>query len=341
MKTVFESETGLLHDMGPSHLEAPIRLSLIKTAIKESGLKPKFKSASPASLEDIYHVHSKSLVEELRESSLHERTEFTPDTIANRHTWKAAIHAVGGSIQAANEAYRKKHTVFAMVRPPGHHATVNAIMGFCFLNNIAIAAETLIRSEDLRKVAILDIDNHHGNGTQDIFYHRPDVLYASLHASPRFAYPGTGWIEQVGEGEGIGKTVNIPLPYQIDDSSYLTVLNQLVIPIIEEYDPDALLISLGLDGLKDDPYGALGLSTEGFRNIGRSVAKLGKKVKNRIAVFLEGGYKYNEIGEATVHFFEGLKEGSPPAFEEDIQSPYLDQVLRKSRAIFRNYWTSI
>lgn len=327
--------------MGSTHLEAPVRLSLIKTAILESALKPKFKTASPASLEEIYRVHSKELVEELQETALHERTEFTPDTIANRFTWDAAVHAAGGSIQTAHEAYKKKHTVFAMLRPPGHHATVNAIMGFCFLNNIAIAAESLIKNEKVKKVAILDVDNHHGNGTQDIFYHRADVLYASLHASPRFAYPGTGWIEQVGEGEGIGKTINIPLPYQVQDSPYLTILNELVIPIIQEFNPDILLISLGLDGLKNDPYGALGLSTEGFLNIGRSIAQLSKTVKNRIGVFLEGGYKYDEIGEATVRFFEGLKEGGTPIFEPDYSSSYLDQVLRKSRAIFRKYWTSI
>lgn len=341
MKSVFESETGMLHAMGHGHLEAPIRLSLIKEAIEKSALKPKFKTSPPASFEDIYRVHSKHLVEALIESSHHERTEFTPDTIANKYTWNAALHAAGGSIQAAIEAYNKKGITFAMLRPPGHHATVNAVMGFCFLNNIAIAAEALFHKKKVRKIAIVDVDNHHGNGTQDIFYHRSDVLYTSLHASPRIAYPGTGWIEQVGEGEGIGKNVNIPLPLRTEDDGYLVALNEIVVPIVKEFDPDILLISLGLDGLRDDPYGALGLSTTGFFKIGQSLASIKKEVKGRVAVFLEGGYKYAEIGEATVKFFEGLEQGDKPQFDSSKIPEQLGIVLKKAKGILRNYWTNL
>ncbi len=342
MIPVYESSTGLLHEMGPGHLEAPVRLTLIKQALEKSNLGFEFIPSIPVTEKQLLAVHSPELIAEIKESSLYRWTEFTPDTIANQHTWNAALHAAGGSIQAAFESYKKKHVSFAMLRPPGHHATVNAAMGFCFFNNIAIAAEILHKTFQVNRIAIVDIDNHHGNGTQDIFYHRADVLYASLHASPRVAYPGTGWLEQIGEGEGIGKTLNFPLPPKTGDEEYLTAFTEIFLPVINEFSPDMILVSLGLDGLAGDPYGALSLSTTAFTQLGHLISYLAdKNCHQRIAVTLEGGYNYGKIGEATVNFFSGLKTPRMIEFSNDVFSEMFENTLRKAKAIFRNYWSSI
>ena len=345
MVVVFESETGLLHDMGELHLESPVRQKIIKNELEMSQLsfKLSFESAKPATIKELELIHTANHIRDVQQTQHRDRTEFTPDTIANRHTWIAAMHAAGGTVQAAIHTFKKKETTFAMLRPPGHHATRNAAMGFCFFNNIALAAENLIQTTKVKRVAILDIDNHHGNGTQDIFYDRGDVLYASLHLAPQFSYPGTGYITDVGTGEGLGKTINFPLPFQTEDAEYLVALNEVIIPIIRDYNPDVLLVSLGLDGLNSDPYGGLGLTPDGFFNIGLSLASLKQLVNKRVCVVLEGGYKYSEIGIATRKFFEGLETEtniSYPTAALTTLSPQFEMTLREAKGFFRQYWTN-
>lgn len=334
---VFFPKQGLLHEMGTEHLESPKRLQVLYEALEEhqKELKIKFKKSEPVSKEDLMTIHTHNLVALIENSSKVERTYLTPDTITNSDTWKASLAAAGAAKEAVREAYKKKTTTVALVRPPGHHATSDVAMGFCFFNNIALAAELFL--EDLSKkhrVLILDIDQHHGNGTQDIFYNRQDVLYMSLHCNPKYSFPGTGEPLELGKGKGLGYSINIPLPFETDDDSYMNAFDQIVLPIAKFYDPEIILISMGFDALLGDPYGELGLTPNGFFRIGSRIAQLKKGCKNRVACILEGGYKYEDLGEAIYMFLKGLDQKGKveDVREEDSRD------IERLKAIFRNYW---
>jgi len=325
--------------MGIDHLEAPERIKIIDDALRSSDLPIEFIKAAVARPKEIIHTHKKELFDRVKHSQQKGRMTFTPDTIANKHTFQAALTAAGGSIQTAINLY-KNHS-FAMLRPPGHHATTNTAMGFCFFNNIAIATTHLLRNKS-KRVAIIDIDNHHGNGTQDIFYTNPDVLYLSLHAGPTITFPGTGYLDEVGEAEGIGKTVNVPLPYHTTDDDYLYAFDTIFSPIIHQYRPDTILVSLGLDALESDPYGSLSLSLDVYHQLGMRIARLQKQLtKRKVGVFLEGGYKYEELGQATVNFFEALLY--PEKYDRYILNPTrkMQKIIYHVRSFQRNYWYGI
>jgi acetoin utilization deacetylase AcuC-like enzyme len=334
---VFHHPNSQKHEMGEHHLEAPIRTQIIEEALKNAQFKTKFVQSKVAEENEILEIHSQALLETLKNSINHPQVFLTGDTITNPFTFDAAMTSAGGSLQVS-EHIKDRSLQFAMLRPPGHHATLGVAMGFCFFNNIALAANALLK-DNFNRVVILDVDNHHGNGTQGIFERHPEVLYLSLHADPRVAYPGTGYSDEIGIGEGIGTTVNVPLPYKTKDSDYLVAFDEVVTPIIEQYKPDAILVSLGIDGLEGDPYGALGLSTHLFSEIGARIGSLGERLcKKRIGVVLEGGYKYEEIGEATNLFFEGLLNPKTETTQSPDLSNKFENTLRNIKAIQRNYW---
>lgn len=325
----------MLHEMGPDHLEAPARIKIIEEALRGSSLKLNFIEANEAKDVDILMVHSEDLLNLMRRSTGIAKIQITNDTFTNMYTYSAALTSAGGAIQTA-EGLDTNHG-FSMLRPPGHHATREAAMGFCFFNNMAIAAKVAMKKYD--KILILDMDNHFGNGTSNSFENDPNILYISLHADPEASYPGTGHAETVGTHEGLGKTVNLPLPWKLEDADYLVALDEVVIPIAEQFNPDAILVSLGLDGLEGDPYGALGLTTDAYYEMGRRIGALNQRVTNKkVGTILEGGYKYSEIGKATVSYFEGLLD---PKGEERVQpklSTKFTYALRKIKAIQRNHW---
>lgn len=326
--------------MGEHHLEAPVRVEIIEQALRDSKLSINFKEARPATVEEILSVHSPYLYDAVFDSSGQEQTVFTLDTIANAFTYDSAMTAAGGALEIAENIGSKK-LQFGMLRPPGHHSTYDAAMGFCFFNNIALAAQKLL-DKKYKRIAIIDIDHHHGNGTQELFYGQHEVLYTSLHADPHVAFPGTGFIEETGFGEGIGKTVNIPLPVKTSDADYLTGFDEVIFPIVNQYKPDAILVSLGLDGLNDDPYGVLGLSTTLFYEAGKRIAQLAQKhCKNKIGVILEGGYKYDEIGIATEKFFQGLENPNGESYIIPDLTYRFEQVLRTVKATQRSHWFDI
>lgn len=325
--------------MGEDHLEAPIRIELIEEHLRNSKLNPKFINAKQATQEEINEIHSPELHRAVKLSAQSDNTVFTLDTLANEFTYEAALTAAGGAIQVA-EKIKDRSIQFGMLRPPGHHSTFDTAMGFCFFNNIAITTNTLLK-QNYKRVAIIDVDHHHGNGTQDLFYMN-QVLYTSMHADPTVSFPGTGFANEVGHGNGIGKTVNIPLPIKTNDENWLAGFDEVIAPIVTQYKPDAILVSLGLDALDNDPYGVLGLTPDGFFEIGKRIGKLGNQLcKKRVGVMLEGGYKYEELGIATEKFFSGLIDFK----QESIIKPNLnyrfEQVLREVKAIQRNHWFDI
>ncbi|ANF56236.1 histone deacetylase family protein [Halotalea alkalilenta] len=223
------------------------------------------------------------------------------------HTWKAAYGSAQCAIEAAQLLLEGERAVYALCRPPGHHAYAERANGFCYLNNAAIAAQYL-RSRHSR-VAILDIDVHHGNGTQGLFYPRSDVLTISLHADPHYMTPFfTGHADERGSGEGFGFNVNYPLPKGLPTEGYLEVLLDACRRIVD-YAPGALVVSLGLDTYEHDPYQGVAVSTAGFADIGAAIARLGLPT----ALIQEGGYLSDALGDNLARVLEGFERGSADA----------------------------
>ena len=220
----------------------------------------------------------------------------------NEGTWRAAYGAAQTALSAADAVAKGKGNIqtYGLCRPPGHHAFAERAAGYCYLNNAAIAAQYL-RDHGADRVTILDIDVHHGNGTQDIFYDRGDVQFVSLHGDPaNFSPFFWGYKEQIGRGEGEGATVNFPLPLGINEADYLDALS-VALKSVEAFRPDALVISLGLDTFIGDPYAAFGITTAGY---GRIAAKI-NALKKPSVVLQEGGYLCPELGENLVTFLRG------------------------------------
>jgi acetoin utilization deacetylase AcuC-like enzyme len=221
---------------------------------------------------------------------------FTP---LNANAFRAAKGAVDCALTGAQKIREGSWLAYALVRPPGHHAERKSFGGFCYFNSAAIAAHFLSQHGS---VAILDIDYHHGNGQQDIFFSRSDVLTVSIHGHPSFAYPYfSGFVEETGEGEGEGYNVNYPLQEQIDGEKYLKTLAGAV-KRIREYDPRFLVVALGLDSAKGDPTGSWSLIAKDFEAVGRVIGG----VRRPTLVIQEGGYRIRDVGKNARHFFRGL-----------------------------------
>ncbi|NHJ32286.1 MAG: histone deacetylase [Asgard group archaeon] len=285
-------------------LESPRRLKIMMKALKETGLleNPNVKITSPEAIKEkeLYSIHTEQLVDTVKHGSMIGVTAITGDTLTNEFTFQAGLRAVGGAKLAADIVIKQPNNVaYLLARPPGHHATHRNAMGFCFFNNGAFAVNYLTKEQRIRRIAVIDIDNHYGNGTADLFYDRNDILTLSLHADPRFSFPFQGRITELGEREGEGYNICVPLPMEIGDKEYLTALDRIIIPVVREYNPEIIFVSTGYDGLLGDPYGYLGQSVYGFQVIMDKIVDLAKEVcEGKIVMTLEGGYKFNELGNA-------------------------------------------
>jgi acetoin utilization deacetylase AcuC-like enzyme len=273
------------------HPECPERVEVIRSSLQEIGLWGDYPQVKPVKIPiDVMHkIHTPDYLvalEEICQSGKH----FDADTYTTRYSWELALNAAGGAIAVASSVWRNDALRgFALTRPPGHHATQQRAMGFCLLNNVAIAAEYLIQVDGAVRIAIVDLDLHHGNGTQDIFFRRGDVFYASTHQYP--LYPGTGWLDETGEGAGERTTANFPLPPFSGDQAFLTIMDTLIVPLLDRFHPDMILVSYGFDTHWSDPLGSLLLTSKGYAKlIERLVDWADQHCRGRIALFLEGGY---------------------------------------------------
>jgi len=329
---IFYSDEYLRHDL-PGHPENNERLKGIVQFLREQDVFSKVGLAPPtsASEEDILRVHTKAHLERMRDIAK-KGTVVDGDTYYTPATYETAMLAAGG-VQSCLEGEVKQ--AFALVRPPGHHATKDKAMGFCIFNNVAIAAAKA-RETGVKRIAILDFDLHHGNGTQAIFY-KDDILYISLHQWPH--YPGTGTIEELGDGKGKGYTINIPLPGGVADHSYLLALRELVFPVLKDFSPHLLLASAGYDAHYADPLGGLRLSTNIYRTIAEEVMALSKKT-----VFsLEGGYNLVALQRsvyASMQGLFGLAGGNLDEVQTEEQgiTEHVKTQLDKIRKNVSEYW---
>ncbi|ELZ29871.1 deacetylase [Halogeometricum pallidum JCM 14848] len=331
------SETCLAHDTGKRHPETADRLRAIRRALaKRHGAE--YVDASSATDEDVASVHDDDYVAEIREFCEGGGGNWDPDTVASEDTWDAALASAGLSqwgARAAVEGADARDTPFAIGRPPGHHAVEDDAMGFCFVNNAAVAAQTVIEADDLdvERVAIFDWDVHHGNGTQDIFYDRGDVFYASVHEDG--LYPGTGEVDELGAGDGEGATLNAPLAAGAGDADYHLFVEDVLRPAVERFDPDLFIVSAGFDAHRHDPISRMRVSTEGYAQMTDGVRSIADDVDAGLAFVLEGGYGLDTLSEGVAIVHETFDGRSPLELEEapDEKTVSLVEELRDAHGL--------
>jgi len=275
----------------PDHPERPARVETIRTALEGAGLwRPGVQlQAEPVAGEVLASVHSPAMLQAIQQHGAQARP-LDADTYTTRHSWQAAQTAAGGAVALARAVWRgEAQTGLALCRPPGHHAARTQPMGFCLLNNVALAAQTLLTQEGANRLAILDMDVHHGNGTQDIFYARDDVLFCSTQQLP--LWPGTGHLDERGRGAGLGFTANLPLPPGSGDAAFAAAYGELFPALLDQFQPEMLLVSFGFDSHWKDPLANLQVSASGYAQAIASLRHWAQQhCDGRIALFLEGGY---------------------------------------------------
>jgi acetoin utilization deacetylase AcuC-like enzyme len=296
------------HDTGASHCERPERISAALAGIRQAGLDEATIQLSPrrATNEELEKAHAKRYLRFLEDFCAAGGGSLDQDTVVSPGSWDTALLAAGGAL-AAVEALAAARSGYAFVahRPPGHHATADRAMGFCILNNVAVTAAALLAEGE--RVLVLDWDVHHGNGTQDIFWDEPRVLYVSTHQSP--LYPGTGDAKATGGPNAPGSTLNIPLPPGATGDVVLYALDEVVAPAVADFAPTWVLVSLGFDGHYSDPLANLALSAGDFADM----ATRGKDfapAPGRVAIVLEGGYNLTAITRSTGAVLSALLGGN-------------------------------
>ena len=317
----------------PGHPESPARLQAILSLLEESGLCEKLVEveARDAAAADLELVHSYELIAKVRGLAAEGGGWLDPDTYVVPRSYDAALRAAGGVLAAVDAVLAGDlDSAFCLVRPPGHHATPEKAMGFCLFNNLAIAAAHALARGGLERVAIVDFDVHHGNGTQDAFYADPRVLYFSTHQYP--FYPGSGYWAETGEGGGEGTTVNVPLPRGCGYEEYLRAYREVCAPVLRRFGPQLLLVSAGFDAHFADPLAQMLLSTRGYYEIATVLRELADELcEGRVVYALEGGYDHTALAWSVRACLDTLLGN---AFAEDplglgprVPGPDIDVVL--------------
>ena len=295
---VYYHEACLRHEIDVDHPERPERLEAVLSILRSPRYADcvAWHEAPLVSRHDLELVHAGEYLDRLADTAGRDRSWFDPDTRANPYTWEAAQRAAGAAVAAVDAAYVGQPKSFCVVRPPGHHAERDRAMGFCFLNNVAIAAAHAVARCGAGRVAIIDWDVHHGNGTQHIFEDRADVLYVSLHQYPH--YPGTGSSAERGRGRGVGCTMNLPLEPGAGDNEYIEAFDAHVVPALKEYAPELILVSAGFDAHWRDPLAGMRVSSDGYRAMTERLTGCAERsAEGRIVHLLEGGYDLSGLEE--------------------------------------------
>jgi acetoin utilization deacetylase AcuC-like enzyme len=337
----------LNHSNGDGHPERPERLAAIDDALARVSFADELidLSARDATRAELSRVHDESYIARIAETDGQRFRMLDADTGAGPDSYRAALRGAGGTIAAVDAVLAGGvRRSFSLPRPPGHHAERNRAMGFCLFNNIAVAAEHARAAHGLERIAIVDWDVHHGNGTQWSFFEDPGVLYISIHEYPLF--PGTGLVQDTGRDIGGGYTVNLPLPAGQTDSDYAIAFEQVVIPVLEEFEPELILVSAGFDCHRKDPLARMRLTAEGFRWMTRALIGVAERHSDgRIVHVLEGGYNLEALAEGVTAVLEELvadKAREPePAAGRERASEGLENVLAKGARFLPKHWASL
>ena len=331
-KHLFLSHLSLLKHETGEHPEKAERMEMI---IEEFKKKPydgllNLSCTRSATIEEISQVHDIDYINHIRSLEGQVAT-IDSETIMSFGTVKAACLAAGLGLELVERVVKgETQNGFVVVRPPGHHARPSTGMGFCIFNNIAIAAKKAL-AMGIQRLVILDWDVHHGNGTQEIFYEDNRVLFVDLHQSGLFPV-SSGLISETGSQNGMGYTVNIPLPVECKDQDYLYVFDQLVKPLILNYSPNLILVSAGFDAHESDPLGFMNLTTDGYRDLTKRIKSLAEEVcEGKLVLFLEGGYNTFFLAKNVLECVKVLcEEKSVNKIEEiKISSPQLEELVRE------------
>jgi acetoin utilization deacetylase AcuC-like enzyme len=297
-------ERYLRHDPGTWHPERPDRLKAVQKNLQESGLTELMVPIQPyaAPLEWVERLHDPQYIRRFREACAQGKKIFeVPDCGICPESYEIARLAAGGVMAAADAVMGGEvENAFCAVRPPGHHAERDRALGFCFFNNVALGALYLLENYGLERVAIVDWDVQHGNGTQHLFETDPRVFYLSLHEAPQYCYPGTGYRREAGKGPGQGFTLNLPFPPRSGDEEYLEVFRKEGLPRLMEFAPQFIMISAGFDAHQSDPLAHMNLSREAYREMTRLLLDLAREsADGRLIAVLEGGYNLEVLEECT------------------------------------------
>jgi len=323
MRAALVTHSSSLDHVAPwHHPERPERIAAAVEGARASDVEIIEVEARAATRPELQAVHKESFLERIQRLSIEGGGALDSDTYVSAASWDAARFAAGAGITAV-EAIEGGYADFgfAAVRPPGHHAEAARAMGFCLLNNVAVTAAALVSRGS--KVAVVDWDAHHGNGTQELFIGSPDVLYLSVHHAP--FYPGTGRVEEVGGGLGTGTSVNIPLPAGSGGTTYRDAFARIVLPVIDQYGPDWLLVSAGYDGHAEDPLGGMKLFAGDYESM---AASLGMAMGRTNTVFiLEGGYNLKAIATSVTATLNGFAFGTVPIERPEDRDPWVDNAV--------------
>ena len=331
MPPFFRHPASLGHDTGHGHPERADRIRAIEAVLESRdwlGWQP--VEAPAATDEQLLRVHPREYVDEVRARS--ERgAAFDMDTPTSPGSYEAALRAAGGACALVESLLSGgERAGFSALRPPGHHAETATAMGFCLFANVAIAARHALDALGAQRILVLDWDVHHGNGTNALFHDSPELLFVSIHQYP--FWPGSGPLDDVGEGDGEGYSSNLPVPAGTVEAAFLSLIEHVVMPAARQYRPDLILISAGYDAHRDDPLGGLRLETASFAGMSSRMRALGDELGVPVGAVLEGGYDLSALASSVAETMAVLANGAMPP--EVARHPLADQAAE----VLERYW---
>ncbi len=335
------------HKTGVHHPESPQRLETIYTMIDRNNLINKLSPipARLASLEEVELCHSQDYIDRVMDTAGEELRYLDPDTVTSENSCKAAFLAAGSCMEAVKRVVLSDiDNAFALIRPPGHHAERNRQMGFCIFNNPALAAAYALRFLGMTRILIIDWDVHHCNGTQHIFESTDEVLVFSTHRSPFF--PGTGTLDEKGEGKGLGYSINVPLTPLKSDRDFIEIYREILFPVALEYKPQLILISAGFDTHYDDPIGGMKVTENGFAYLTSIILEMADRVcDGKVVAILEGGYDLGALRKSVHTVLETLcgevKEEVMKEIDTTEPDPSTVKIIQEVKDNYKKFWRSL
>lgn len=309
MTLLYTDPVFLKHETG-QHPETADRLRSITARLDKSGLTKMCKTGEykPLAEEVVAKIHSPKMIQRAKQVAAHGGGHIEADTVVSGDSFRVALAAAGACVAAVDEVIKgTAANALCLVRPPGHHATPTTSMGFCLFNNVALAARHAKAAHQVTRILIVDWDVHHGNGTQDIFYEDPEIMFYSIHRYGMGFYPGTGAAEETGRGKGLGYTVNMPVRFGVSRKEYHGMFTKALEKAADKIKPELVLVSAGFDAHARDPIGSLGLEVEDFGELTKQVLDVAKTHgKGRLVSCLEGGYHLQMLAESVQAHLEHL-----------------------------------